>query len=76
MTALVRLAMSALRRFTREPESREASSRHLLTAAIHLLAEETSPEQAALTCTEVLGELAVMSRVKRRREVDRGGATA
>lgn len=66
MSAVVRLAMIAIRKFTREPESRKPSSRHLMAAAIHLFAEETSPEEAALACAEALADLAVMRRAARR----------
>ena len=63
---IIRLATIALHRFTRDPETRAASSLHLLRYAVRLHASVTSPGDAALAAGEVVGELAVEERRRAR----------
>lgn len=60
--AVLRLASIALRRFTRDPQTRATSSLNLLRYAIRLHALETSAGAAALAAGEAIGELAVEAR--------------
>lgn len=59
---LFRLASVAMRRYSREPDSRAQAARMIVAAAICLLAEETSPGEAALATSETLAELAQRKR--------------
>lgn len=60
--SFLRLASVALRRYTRDPDQRPAAARLLASAAICLLAEETSPGEAALSASETLAQLAQRQR--------------
>ena len=55
---ILRLASIALRRYTRDPDTRQSSSLNLLRYAIQLAAAETSAADAALVAGEAVGELA------------------
>lgn len=55
--SLPRLLSSMMRRYSRDPESRPVSARHLASYALRLLAAETSPGEAALAASETLAAL-------------------
>lgn len=61
---LFRLLMVAGRKYSRDPASRPAAARLLVSASIHLLAVETDEGDAALTVGEVVGEMAAAKRRK------------
>lgn len=75
---LFRLLMVAGRRYSRDPETRPAAARLLVSAAINLLAVETDEGEAALTAAEVLAGLAAAKRKKLQglRVVSTGGERA
>lgn len=54
----VRLLAVGLHRYSRDPATRAASARLMLSCAIRLLAAETSAPQAALDVSETLADLA------------------
>lgn len=60
---LFRLVNVATRRFSREPATRELSARMLLTAAVALYSDQTSPGEAALIAAEAVAELARIQRL-------------
>jgi len=68
---ILRLASIALRRYTRDPDTRQSSSLNLLRYAIRLHAAETSPADAALAAGEAVGELAREARRDRVAEARR-----
>ena len=59
---LLRMLSVAVRRYSRDPETRAASARHMLAASINLYAAHTSAGEAALTASEVLSDMAVAER--------------
>lgn len=62
---LFHLAAVAMRKYSREPATREHSARLLMAAAIHLFAAETSAGEAALNVGEVVGDLGRIERLNR-----------
>lgn len=55
-----------VRRYSRDPSTRDISSRHILAAAIGLFSEERGPGEAALAAAETLALLAAVQRRKAR----------
>lgn len=64
--ALLRLINIGFRRFAREPETRAASSRAILNAAVALHSAYTSPGDASLAVVETLATLSAADRRQRR----------
>lgn len=57
---------SAFRRYARDPDTREASARQMLGAALAIYAAELGPAETALTASEYLSALAQERRLKAR----------
>ena len=61
---LTQYIAKVFRRYSRGPETRDVSARHLMTAAINLYADHTSPAEAALIAAEVVADLAQRERAE------------
>lgn len=61
---LFRLAVVAIRRYSREPSTRHLSARTLAVTAINILAAETSPGEAALIASEAFADIAQAQRLE------------
>lgn len=63
---LFRFVASAFRKYSRDPESRAYSTRHMVQSSLALCAEHNDLGEVALICAETLAELKRQDRLTER----------